>query len=179
MRWINKSTGRYRKRGRRIVEYFLDKAWNDSEGQYVNCDFDSFKREREFRRLLIEQQDRRCCYCMRRLEDNLHTTLEHIMPHQSEDAEVVKYYMRYNRNMRRFVMYCHIKEQSLRKIYYPPYPHFCAYENLVASCDGTIPDSNHNELPVRVHLCCNNPQGNKKIIPLFFIRKISKIIIYE
>lgn len=68
-----------------------------------------------------------------------------------------------------------------KKIHVPPFPHFCAYDNLVVSCDGSIPDVLHSEmsLPVKLHLCCNNARGDIRIQPLFFVRRISKDIIYE
>jgi len=34
-----------------------------------------------------------------------------------------------------------------------PFPHFIAYENLVASCNGYIPDEGKAK-------CCNNKRGD-------------------
>ncbi|MDR0895178.1 MAG: hypothetical protein LBN06_07775 [Prevotellaceae bacterium] len=159
MKWINKSNGKYRKRGRRIVENFLDRAWSEQESSYINCNYKSLKDEHRIDRLLLEQQHYHCCYCMRLVDFKQHTTLEHIIPHKLKCEE----------------MRTKVSRED------PPYPHFCAYENLVVSCDGSIPDPEYPNiiLPGKLHLCCNNVRGNDKILPLFFIRRISKDIIYK
>ena len=181
MKWIHKGKGKFHKQGNRIVTNFVERAWNENAKRYVNCDYDSLKKERRMERLLLEQQRNHCCYCMRTVHFKQHTTLEHVIPHHSPNADCVEWYQKRYPRLRKNVMYYHVSERPDKKITVPPYPHFCAYDNLVVSCDGSIPDPNRPDitLPSKLHLCCNNARGNKTILPLFFIRKIGKEIIYE
>lgn len=181
MRWIDKNKKEFRKRGRHLVAKFLEQSWNKDLNRYVNCDFPSLKKKKELERLLINQQQGLCCYCMRRISFKQHTTLEHILPHRPQSMDDVKWYFQTYPRLRHFVTYYHIAEHPYRKIKVPPYPHFCAYDNLVVSCDGSIPDPSRPNitLPSKLHLCCNNARGNVRIQPLFFIRRISKDIRYE
>lgn len=132
-------------------------------------------------RLLLEQQHGHCCYCMRTIAFKRHTTLEHVIPHHLKDLKYLACYWNRFPRLRHYISYVEIEKNPNRRISIPPYPHFCAYDNLVISCDGSIPDPKQPEkvLPSRLHLCCNNARGNENIVPLFFIRRIHKEIVYE
>jgi hypothetical protein len=47
-----------------------------------------------------------------------------------------------------------------------------AYENLVASCNGSIPNEGLSK-------CCNNARGEKNIIPLFYIAFVKDEVKYD
>lgn len=187
MFWIDKHNRGRRGRGHRIVNDFLRKAWYVQGGKYVNCDYASFKRDGRMEDLLHQEQGGFCCYCMRHLKKGKHTSLEHVMPHHCTNKcgkvnyKLINYYKHFNKNFRR-VAYIHLN--GLRRQWYvgPQYPHFCAYENLVLSCDGSLfidEDKENNIYPSKLHLCCNERRGNKQIIPIFFIPNVCELFVYK
>ena len=187
MFWINKRNRRKRRRGHEIVNSFLKESWNEQEGKYVNCDYASFKRDRRMENLLYKEQGGFCCYCMRHLFIGKHTSLEHVLPHHcrtkqgGSDYETNNYYKRFIKPLSN-VSYVHLNGSKVKWHVGPPYPHFCAYENLVLSCDGSLfvdEDRRNNIYPSRLHLCCNEYRGNKLIVPLFFFSNVEKLIEYK
>lgn len=87
MFWIDKHNKRKRRRGHQIVNAFLREAWSSYDKKYVNCTYASFKRNRRMEDLLYDEQGGFCCYCMRHLDRYAHTSLEHVMPHNSVDKQ--------------------------------------------------------------------------------------------
>lgn len=184
MFWINKQNKYFRNRAHKIIKSFLIASWNESMRSYVNCKFDDFKRNGEMEDLLLKEQKSRCCYCMRTLHYKNHTTLEHVLPLKATDVELIQYYLHFNKIFYKKVRFYLIdKNNNQVKIKVPRYPHFCAYENLVISCDGSIfdyeSDSKENQDYSRLHYCCNNYRGQNQIVPMFFLRNIHKCIKYE
>ena len=181
MRLINKRNKKNRKKGHAIVGMFLRRGWDKESGRYINCSYSDLLSEGKLTRLLLREQDYLCCYCMRTISFKNHTTLEHVMPRKTKitDHNTISHYLNVARFMKRYVR-C-TQEPPSRRVIFPPYPHYCAYENLVASCDGSICDINNNlvSYPGRLHNCCNNKRGNKVIIPLFYLRGVDEIIRYE
>lgn len=180
MQWINKRIKSNRKKAHRLLNKFLHKAWDKEEGAYVNCDFDALKRYRQFKSLLYHEQNGYCCYCMRKLqlEEKTKSTIEHVMPHKVKCFDVAYYYAHVPnlyKNVR--VLLLDRKSGCLQKE--RPYPHFCAYENLVLSCSGAIykTDIPENEFPSKLHECCNNARGSDRILPLFYDKNLN--LIYE
>lgn len=173
MRWINKRDKGNRKHAHRIVNRFLHDAWNEESGCYVNCDYDTFKNNKRFKSLLYHEQEGYCCYCMRKLDlnDKGKSTMEHVMPHKAVDRDVAFYYAHVP-NLRKNVRALLIKKDTSRLRHFHPYPHFCAYENLVLSCSGSVykTDAPDTELASKLHECCNNPRGSKRVIPMFFYK---------
>jgi len=188
MRWIDKTSKTFSAIGHAIVNDFLEGQWDENDGCYINCDFDTFKRNDDFKTLLLTEQEGYCCYCMRDMKGQVNgqdnecrcgVTLEHVMPHKNRADEnfyheqcdclkdVVSYDMNENNNRH-------------RRLSPPPYPHFCAYENIVASCDGSIFQTENPEAEnvYRLHQTCNNKRGSKKIVPLFFKQDIADTLIY-
>lgn len=90
---------------------------------------------------------------------------------------------RYFVSIPRFARYVRVVDKTprYRIVAGRPYPHFCAYENLVLSCSGAIFKSDKPEEEVRsnLHECCNNYRGSKLIAPLFFNSNIGHDIVYE
>lgn len=186
MFWIDKHNRGKRGKGHHIVNDFLRKAWNEQEGKYVNCDYSSFKRNGKIERLLHQEQGGFCCYCMRHLTVGNHTSLEHIMPHHCKkkngkaDYKTINYYKRFNKNFRK-VAYIHLNGSSRHWHIGLKYPHFCAYENLVLSCDGSlfIDEDKGKYSSSQLHLCCNERRGNKQIVPLFFLPNVNELFVYR
>lgn len=168
--------------GHHYVMKFLNDAWNEDLGKYVNCTFKDFKKNRNFERLLLQEQRGLCCYCMRNLSLGKHTTLEHILPLNENEVDKQKLYFRECGVLRKNVRFYFITpENCSKKLRCPKYPHFCAYENLVLSCDGSIYKS-EEEMPIpvgRLHNCCNNVRGNQYILPLFYKRHIQQYVEYD
>lgn len=187
MFWIDKHKRGKRGKGHHIVNRFLRNAWNEQEGKYLNCDFDSFKRDRKMERLLHQEQGGFCCYCMRYLTVGSHTSLEHVMPYHCRkkngkvDYKTINYYKRFNKNCRK-VAYIHLNGSTRQWHVGSLYPHFCAYENLVLSCDGSLftdEDRARNIYPSKLHLCCNEHRGKTKIVPIFFFPNVSDLFVYK
>lgn len=176
MQWINKRDKKNRKYAHRLVNHFLNDAWDKENNCYVNCDFDTFKRLGRFKSLLYREQQGYCCYCMRKLDlkDRGKSTIEHVMPHKVEKKDVAYYYA-HTPHLRKNVRVLLINKDTPRLSNLRPYPHFCAYENLVLSCSGAIYRTGNPEIEIasQLHECCNNPRGSKRVIPMFFIRGVA------
>lgn len=166
MIYIPKGRGRYK--GVNIVRRFLLSHWDKDIHQYVNLTYDELKRSGELEEFLINEQQGVCCYCMRKLSHR-HVTLEHIMPFSLPDSLLwqIDMYHRFKYLSRKRVKY--VKEEDIDKYKYqsiPPTPHFIAYENIVASCDGLVYGNNGDYR--NYHQTCNNVRGCDFIKPVFF-----------
>lgn len=177
MQFINKYQNR--EKGHRIIKSFIKEHWDDDCQKYVNLNYDELKRCKKFQHLLLNEQQGYCCYCMRKIPPT-DVTLEHVIPRNlggddEKKKKEFKYYMQFGYLKPRRIYYSPQIPASL-KLHTPPYPHSIAYENLVASCNGRIYDGGSK---CQLHACCNNFRGNEKIIPLFFLPRISQIVQYE
>lgn len=181
MRWINKRDKQNRKQGHAIVTKFLKRGWDKTAGKYVNCHYSDLQGEGSMTHLLLREQGYVCCYCMRAISYKKHTTLEHVLPRKTkkDDYNTIIHYLNAARYMKRYVKWTDEPPQYRVKV--PPFPHYCAYENLVASCDGSVYDINNPDyqFPSRLHNCCNNIRDKKEIIPMFYLKNINRILIYE
>lgn len=181
MRWINKRIKKNRKRGHAIVNKFLYRGWDKTSGRYVNCCYSDLQGEGKMTRLLLREQGYLCCYCMRAISYKSHTTIEHVLPRKTkiDDNNTITHYMNSARFMKRYVKWT--EEPPRYRVNVPPYPHYCAYENLVASCDGSVYDLSNPDYkyPSKLHNSCNNFRSNEEIIPLFFLKEINRLLIYE
>ena len=174
MQFISKNNAIYFTKGHSIINSFIGDCWQKDSNRYINLSYDELKRNKNFNNLLLGEQKGFCCYCMREIPiDKI--TLEHVMPKsitKNITSEVVHYHQFIFSKM---VVYSP-KINPNNKLKYPPYPHCIAYENLTASCDGSIYDGGEEYI---LHGCCNNKRGNDKIIPLFFLPRIHYILKYE
>jgi hypothetical protein len=109
---------------------------------------------------------------MRRI-NNKSTKLEHIIPQSIEKEKDIKPYLKYGRLRRKWIILRN-KIDLTRRLHTPPYPHFIAYENLVASCDGKI----EPEAPFKSH-CCNSYRGNDFVVPVFYLSNASILVEYN
>lgn len=117
-----------------------------------------------------------CCYCMRTLSvSGGHSTLEHVIPNKVPDQNAYNSYFNVPSLLEsdRHVMVFRDVFQNRHKGIAPPFPHTIAYENLVASCDGSIPKGSTQ------HICCNNCRGDQYIPPFMFMRNISQEFVYK
>lgn len=190
MYWINKQNGKFRRRGHKWAKSFLSVGWNTTLAEYVNCNYTNYKRDYPIENLLYEEQHHYCCYCMRRLSLGVNSTIEHVLPHMSDDStkegrDDIAYYLNQHKFLRKNVYFALLDKahpQSKNRIKkFPPFPHFCAYENLVLSCDGSVWDGAFpgKDKVRKLHETCNNLRGSQRIIPLYFIRNIKKILRYH
>lgn len=181
MRWINKRNRKNRKEGHAIVFKFLHRGWDETSGRYINSSYSNLQGEGKITHLLLREQNYLCCYCMRAVSYREHTTIEHVLPRKTkkDDSNTITHYMNSAGFMKRYVKW--MEEPPKRKVKVPPYPHYCAYENLVVSCDGSVYDLDNPDYsyPSKLHNCCNNFRSNDEIIPMFYLKKVKKLLRYE
>jgi len=179
MRWINKRIKKNRKKAHKLLGRFFLDSWNKDLHKYVNGDFDALKRCKAFKTLLYREQVGYCCYCMRKLDpsDKVKMTIEHVMPHRVTEADCAYYYAHVPHLYKNVRIADNLNQNS--KLRGRPYPHFCAYENLVLSCSGAIyrTDVPDKEQIGKLHECCNNSRGNRRVEPLFYNKSLN--MIYE
>lgn len=168
MEYIDKTNEFYRDECKQITDRHLEGSWNEDEERYYNSTYNSDFRIKIIAPL-IREQNGKCCYCMRSI-DQSQATIEHIIPQNKCTSDDLKYYQStYDVLSCRNIKY--LEDDCLSKLNYPPYPHTIAYENLTVSCNGILGQSKCSK-------CCNNPRGNKRFIPLMYIENINSIIKY-
>lgn len=186
MRFIDKNNPKFRVKGLNINKKILKNCWTGKK--YINLNYYLVNKEK-LSEHLIKEQGGLCCYCMRRIrmkddEDKMHLkniTLEHVIPNKISQNE-------WNRDKKLYRKIPLLNDRNLevciegnitnpfRKFGMPPFPHFLAYDNLVASCDGQTLDESGSLVP---HHCCNNIRGNNYVEPLYFHPNVSKEIMYD
>lgn len=173
------SKGKGRRKGVQLVKRFVHSKWDRNIHQYVNLCYDELKRVQDFKRLLMDEQGGVCCYCMRKLSNN-NITLEHIIPFSLSEKNLwhIHIYQQMKFLSKKRVTY--IKEDEMRHSKYisiPPTPHFIAYENLVASCNGLKYGAAGSDR--KLHQTCNNKRGNKLIVPFFYNPELVQSVKYQ
>lgn len=117
-----------------------------------------------------------CCYCMRKINaGSIHSTIEHVIPKTVDNIETYQKYFQIHSKLENDERIMALKTVFFSKYHSEalPCPHNVAYENLVASCDGSLPKGSTN------HICCNGPRGDHYIPPLTFIPTIKNEIKYK
>lgn len=177
MRWINKRNKGICKKAHRIVKKFIDRSWSVANSRHEYCNYSFFRKNKPFRHLLMKEQDGLCCYCMRRMiaeGGNSNVTYEHVMPHHVEPKDKAFYYARINtfRKQVRSLLLDYGSAESEKRCFVSPYPHYCAYENIVLSCNGSIYQTANPETEdmAKLHQTCNLKRGKKRVEPIFFYR---------
>lgn len=199
MLYIDKS--KHREEGLQITKDYLQTCCLGTDGRYHNIRYDNRDsgtnqtfcgyNHRVFRKrlinVLLENQHNLCCYCLRKLKTNQReedsdkvVTLEHIIPRSYTRA-----------NNQELSYYQNVPELSLTEVVVTDeyeslnynqggtaQPHKVAYNNLVASCNGTFPYV-RNENEGKSKLCCNEFRQNKKAYPIYFIENIHQYIDYQ
>lgn len=154
----------------KLIKEFLEKCLEE-DGKYpedLYAAFSGYHEFKFFRERLLEDNNYRCCYCMRDIKG---TTLEHMIPQSVKTQEAFSKYFEHESNLGIFNM---ILTQDFLDNHkeVPPYPHTIAYENLIPSCIGNLP------LHSRASKCCNNYRKDKFVQPLVFRPKIHEEIKY-
>ena len=199
MLYIDKS--KHREEGLQITKDYLQTCCLGTDGRYHNIRYDNRDsgtnqtfcgyNHRVFRKrlinVLLENQHNLCCYCLRKLKTNQReedsdkvVTLEHIIPRSYTRA-----------NNQELSYYQNVPELSLTEVVVTDeyeslnnnqggtaQPHKVAYNNLVASCNGTFPYV-RNENEGKSKLCCNEFRKNEKAYPIYFIENIHQYIDYQ
>lgn len=142
-----------------IVDDFLTACWTGEE--YIGANYDQLPKP-SLRQFLLVEQKNLCCYCMKSLNDDHTTTLEHIAPHNCNKTEFDKYTIP--------VIVQNVIHQSLfirTAQFVAPglYPHDIAYHNLIVSCNS------------KSH--CNNYRGDRFINCFFYDNLIVEKLEYD
>lgn len=165
MKYIDKSVEE--EQATTLINRLLEDCWNEEEQTYNGADYDTLKKptyKDPFPDILLREQKMVCCYCMKALEKNTTTTIEHIIP-ESTDSEAK--YNKYSGTpfLDNHVMLSTAFDRKIKVIPPEKYPHDIAYHNLAASCNST----GH----------CNHYRGDKFIRPFFFDQEIDQKVSYD
>jgi hypothetical protein len=96
---------------------------------------------------------------MRRLSDGERVTFEHIIPQTADESVRGSYESAPNLSAAEVILTSEFSHKSDPVC--PPYPHTVAYNNLVASCDGSFPDGTSA-------LCCNHRRRDSFAYPVYY-----------
>ena len=114
-------------------------------------------------RILLPEQNHRCCYCMRRITDHSDdASIEHIVPQSTGTQSELQHYFSARSGGLNAANVCLSNDFISKGSLAPPYPHHVAYHNYVIACSA-----------------CNNKRGNKPIDPLFLFAGIHKEVKYD
>jgi hypothetical protein len=161
MEFIDKS--RFAASLNKIIDDFLNIGWNAADGRYFGIGFSELPKP-DLRRLLLDQQDYRCVYCMMLL-DPAKMSIEHLIPQSFNNRPVNEFndYVAFRTPLKRGVIRKEVFGTSVVKQIAPPYPHDIAPSNLFASCD----DKNH----------CNHYRQNQFIKPIVLMPlEVTKVV---
>lgn len=191
MRYIQKTGTIKEKAGRKETKRLVDECWCINDRQYKNLYYDRGRMGALCKVLISEQSDTKgsyCCYCMRKLflNDNAghkrNVTIEHIIPHNiKRDAwnrDRVSY-AQFPNLQDKYITICFdgalTEAQKSKRFTRIPYPHFISYHNLVASCDGSMFESNK----IISGRCCNNKRQDKFVMPVYLSSEMAGGISYD
>lgn len=196
MRYIDKSHNRAY--GMANTSAFLDDNCREADGRYAGirygkgepgskphfCMAKNGSYRKTLTRLLLDEQNSLCCYCLRKLKINQNEdysdskiTLEHIIPRSYTSTDDVAYY--------RTAPGLSADEVELTDVYESAgynqksgiHPHKVAYNNLVVSCNGTFPDV-RNEKAGKQKICCNEFRKDKEAFPIYFYPDVAGFVDY-
>lgn len=202
MKWINKNRDNDKAEADQVVKEYLDTCCL-LNGRYQNVRYD--KRDpgvgpcftsanggsyrKRLTNILLSNQSGYCCYCMRKIKTAQNeidsdevVTREHIIPRGFTIADSVKVSSYYQLSPElspinviitdEFEDPSHDQNNDL-----PPFPHKVAYNNLVASCNGTFPYV-RNAKGSKQKICCNEKRYEEDVFPIYFFRNIEEMIDY-
>lgn len=188
MLYINKD--QKKKEGNNLTEEYLQNECRAADGHLSGIHYsdtaphshDSFSSLSNYKQrmvdVIMDNQSRYCCYCLRKINGAQIKTLEHIIPQSVTSANIttLNYYQRIPELSPTMVIPTDAFESQANQRR-PPYPHEVSYNNMVASCDGTFPDilsSRGNPSGC----CCNNKRGNDKAFPIYYLSNVGKLVEY-
>ena len=202
MKWINKDKGNDKADAEQVVKDYLNNCCLQ-DGRYQNvrydkrdsgngqcfCNADGGNYRRRFTNILLRNQSGYCCYCMRKLKTAQNeidsdevVTREHIIPRGftvADTNKVSSYYQQCQElSVANVILTDKFEDESHNQNYdLPPFPHKVAYNNLVASCNGTFPYV-RNEKGSKQKICCNEKREEKDAFPIYFIQNVEELIEY-
>jgi hypothetical protein len=167
MEFIDKT--KHRIKGETIVSDFL----KEFKGNYQGNLYSQFKnpQKQQFIDLLLQEQNNRCCYCMKKLDvqkDSIQ--IEHLIPQSVTDRTKFDEYLNPDTVLNKDNV-C-LESEFLANQVTPPFPHTLACQNLVASCSG-------KHFPSEKASHCNSFRGNKDIKPIVLYATITKDVEYK
>lgn len=191
MRYIDKNTNRAA--GNQVTQDYLDGHCKDAGGHYSGITYRNRRRTtypefcscgsptyyNRMVRLLLNEQNDRCCYCLRRLnfvtpDHDEAVTIEHIVPQSITIARQAEFdqYRTFAPNINTNVVLKDRFESTPGPQHTPPFPHTIAYDNMVASCNGSFPPG------VGSKACCNGKRENYMALPVYFRSDIAQSLDY-
>lgn len=126
----------------------------------------------QMRAILCAEQNGRCCYCMRRLDDE-DVTVEHLIVKTFKDGDRWSDYMSLNTVLSSKVCLESDFVDADQTIGYRKFPHTVAYQNMVLSCKGMFTDE---ETRART---CNIKRGHRELAPLVLKHTIHREVTYN
>lgn len=152
-----------------LIKDFLRRRIEE-DGKYPDDLYAAFRADPEckdaFVAKLLEDNEGRCCYCMASIRG---TTLEHVILNSTSDNDKYKEYFSIESDLDKENMKL-AKDFLENPSEVPPFPHTIAYENLIPSCFGYLPNG--------ASKCCNNFRGEKFVHPLVFRPNIHSEVKY-
>ena len=150
------------------LDELLANSWIQVENKHPPNLYDTVMNTKEyksnFRVLLLDEQENRCCYCMRDMSET-EVNLEHIIPNKANKDKYAEY-ANEPIDQSGFVHKDDFKP-SRSEATYPAYPHDIAYQNLIAACE-TFPHCN----------CTSNNSRGSKFMPTFtYYKGITKALL--
>ena len=185
MEFIDKNNSANIQQARKLLDGFLNRCvqsptWPTDLYNAMASDKDPDDPNAEttyklLRRQILKENQNRCCYCMRMIEEQ-DTTLEHIIPNKAADQTEYDKYKQYYSNIDWQKMIFAKAFLKTPKWTFRSYPHTIAYENLIPSCNGKFAKMNRDpNLHVgdnRVSKSCNNKRGNDFVIPFVLVKQM-------
>lgn len=170
MEYIDKSKSR--EWAHLLIKNFLQKLLDEDRIYPIDL-YEALRRDTDIKNMfvsrLLEDNNNRCCYCMRDIRG---TTLEHVIPQDVKTKEEFIKYFEFESDLDiSNIMLTQEFLENHKEV--PPYPHAIAYENLIPSCLGHLPSNSKSTK------CCNHYRGNKNIYPLVFRKNINKEVEYK
>ena len=188
MEYINKIP--YIERERHIDIAYLQDCFSKDDGSfYPDIDSDqsysnfSSKKYRKgvygWENLLLLEQNKRCCYCMRNL-DNCARNIEHVIPRNIVGDNYKEEFLKYTKasdflrdNVMLSLDFSKIRFGSSKEIAEEKrMPHRIALQNLLVSCNGKFGNPKSG-------CCCNNARSNDFLQPLMLMPNGNKNIFYD
>jgi len=139
--------------------HFENLRWKTSQSSYQKYDYKNFSPiKSNIRDLLIDEQQDKCCYCLKALAKNSSTTLEHLYPRNPISGTIFNTYVITCIDSRTF----DYSIQNIPNAQLDNLPHDISYYNLLACCEK-----------------CNKERGNKNILPFIFDSAIKTKFLYN
>ncbi len=139
---------------------FESNKWKTILNSYGNYNYNGFSTvfKNKIKSLLIDEQNSLCCYCLKELEKNDSSTIEHLYPHNPQTHNVfTNYHLACTEKINFDFGVRQIPNTLLENL-----PHDISYYNLLACCKK-----------------CNNTRDTKELNPFVFDAEVKKKFSYD